>query len=117
MRKELQDLVFLGRLENTVELAGNHWTLTTLSAQDRLDATLASSGNQDAIARISSLKIELLKRSLKKVNATEFRNADEVAEFVGQLQGIIIDRLFTKYEDLQAEHEKALDNIDDLKNS
>lgn len=115
MRKVLEDLVFIGRVEKEVPVFGKKWTLTTLTSDEQLEAT-SSTGNYDTLARVNALKIEILARSLKKVENVELDGLAEASEFVGKLQTPVINALFAKYEELQAEQDESLKDLEDLKN-
>lgn len=115
MRKVLEDLVFIGKLEKEYPVYGKKWVLTTLTSDEQLEATSATA-NYDTLARVSALKIEILARSLKSVGGVELVDLNESSEFVGKLQTPIINALFTKYEELQQEQDEALKDLEDLKN-
>lgn len=115
MRKALQDLVFIGRLEEKFTVYGRDFTLATLTSSSQLDATSATDG-YDTLSRVNALKIQILSRSLKKVGDVEVNDISEAIEFMGQLQMPIINELFTKYESLQKQQDDALKNLDEIKN-
>lgn len=115
MRKALQDLVFMGKLEETFTVYGKKFSLSTLTSSEQLDATSATDG-YDTLSRVNALKIEILSRSMKKVGDVELNDLSETIEFVGSLQMPMINELFTKYELLQKQQDEALKNLDEIKN-
>lgn len=115
MRKIFEDLVFLGKLEKDVKLYGKIWTFTTLTAEEQVEAT-AVTGQLEPIARINALRVQLLARSLRKIDGNEIVDKEEALEIVRSLQFPIINALYEKYEELQSEQEKSLKNIDEIKN-
>lgn len=115
MRKALEDLVFIGKLEENFVVFGKNFTLSTLTSNEQLSATSATDG-YDTLARVNALKIEILARSLRKVEDVELTDIQESAEFVGKLQMPIINELFSKYEVLQKKQDDALKELNELKN-
>ena len=115
MRKIFEDLIFLGKIEKDVKLFGKTWTLTTLTAEEQVEAT-AVTGQLETIARINALRVQFLGRSLKKIDGHEIVDVEEALEIVGKLQFPVINALYAKYEELQAEQEQGLKEIDEIKN-
>lgn len=115
MRKSLEDLIFIGRIDKTFNVFGKKWTLSTLTSSEQLEATSATDGF-DTLSRVPALKIAILARSVKKVEDIELNDVKENSEFIGKLQMPLINELFSKYEELQREQDDALKNLDDIKN-
>jgi hypothetical protein len=115
MRDIFNDLVFLGRIEKEVKLFGKKWTLSTLTAEQQVEATAATS-DLEAIARVNALKIQILSKSLKKINDIEFIDEREALEVVSGLQLPVVNALFTEYESVQREQDEKLKDLDELKN-
>lgn len=115
MRKALEDLIFIGRIQETYKIFGKNFTLSTLTSSEQLEATAATDG-YDTLSRVNALKIEILARSLKKVEDIELNDVAEKVEFIGKLQMPIINELFAKYEELQKRQDDALKDLNDLKN-
>lgn len=115
MRKALEDLVFVGKIEESFKVYGTDFTLATLTSNDQLEATSATDG-YDTLSRVNALKIEILARSVKKVGTVELNDVAENVEFIGTLQMPIINELFTKYEELQKKQDSALKDLNEIKN-
>lgn len=115
MRKALEDLIFIGKIEETFPLVGKKWTLKTITSEEQVEAT-SNTANLDNLARITALKIEILGFALTKVDDIELNDPEETVEFVKRLQTPLINALFTKYEELQAKQDEALTELDELKN-
>ncbi|MDF2533961.1 MAG: hypothetical protein K0R18_118 [Bacillales bacterium] len=115
MRKSLEDLIFIGRIDKSFKVFGKNWTLSTLTSNEQLDATSSTDG-YDTLSRVNALKIEILARSVKKVEDIELNDVKENVEFIGSLQMPLINELFSKYEVLQKEQDDSLKNLDDIKN-
>lgn len=115
MRKALEDLVFLGQMEDTFTLLGKTWKITTVSSDEQLSATSRTS-SYDNLARLNALKIEILSFALKQVDGIELKDSDETGEFVRRLPQPIINAIFEKYEDLATKQAEALEEVEELKN-
>ncbi|AEO93441.1 gp181 [Bacillus phage G] len=115
MRKSLEDLVFVGRIEESFKVYGNDFVLTTLTSSEQLSAT-AATDRYDNLSRVNALKIEILARSMKKVGDIELNDLQETLDFVGTMQMPMINELFGKYEILQKKQEEALKDLNELKN-
>lgn len=115
MRKALEDLVFLGQMEDTFTLLGKSWRIATISSDDQLSATSRTS-SYDNLARLNALKIEILAFALKQVDKTELNDPDETGEFVRKLPQPIINAIFEKYENLATKQAEALQEVEELKN-
>lgn len=116
MRKILEDLIFSGYIENTVEIYDKTWRLRTLTSEENLAAINAMSNYTESLSRIYALKIEVLGRSLKEVNGILIENVEEGIEFIKNLQTPIVNRLYEEYEKLYENQQKSLVATDELKN-
>lgn len=115
MRKALEDLVFIGMVEDTFKVYGKDFTLSTLTSSDQLAATAATE-DYDNLARVNAIKIQILARSLKKIGDIELHDIEENLEFIGKMQMPMINVLFTKFEELQKKQDDALKDLGELKN-
>lgn len=115
MRKSLEELIFLGRLTREVIIFGKKWVLSTLEASEQKDATSATSG-LEPVVRVLALKMEILARSLTKIDDMELNSLSEKLDFIKKLQMPLIDKLFSEYEKLLKEQEEIIGNPDELKN-
>jgi hypothetical protein len=115
MRKVLEDLIFLGAVEEEVKAFGKSWKMRTLSSKDHLDAT-KETGNFDTLTRIYALKMENLGRALQSVDGVTFVDKNESLELVKQMQPIIVNKLYEEYETLQKKQNTSLENLEELKN-
>ena len=114
MRKALNDLIFLGVIKETVEIAGHIWTIQTLTTEEQLEVTNAASNYNNHVLKIS-LTIETLLRAIKTVDNVLIIDKNEAAEFIKQLQPIIINKLYAEYIKIQEKQNKSLENIDEIK--
>jgi len=114
MRKALTDLIFLGVIKETVEIGGHIWTLQTLTTEEQLEVTNATGNYTEYIAKLYSLTIEILIRSLKMVDDEPFTDRAETTEFIKQLQPIIVNKLYEEYNKMQEKQSKSLENIDEI---
>jgi hypothetical protein len=115
MRKIFEDLIFIGRVEKEVSLYGHTWLLSTLTAEEQIDATAATSGF-DNIARVNAIKSQFLARSLKSIDGTKILDFAEALEVIGKMQYPILSGLFLKYEELQKEQDDTLKDLEQIKN-
>jgi hypothetical protein len=111
MRKALEDLIFVGNVQETYKLFGKDWTLKTLSNDEQLAAT-TSTRDYDNLSRVSAIKISTLARSITEVNNISLTDVTEKIELLGKMQQPIIDLLFDKYIELQKIQDEALKDID-----
>ena len=116
MRKALTDLIFLGVIKETVEIGNHTWTLQTLTTEEQLEATNITANYTEYFAKVYALTIEILIRALKMVDNEPFADKAEVTEFIKQLQPIVVNKLYEKYNKMQEKQDKSLENIDELKN-
>ncbi len=115
MKKILEDLIFLGAVQEEVSLLGKKWKMQTLNSEEHLSAT-SSTGDYETLSRIYALKLEILCRSLKAIDGIQLDDESETFEFVRKLQPPIINKLYEEYEKLQQKQNDSLRNIDDIKN-
>lgn len=115
MRKALEDLIFIGKMEESFDLIGKKWKLRTLTSEEQVDAT-SNTANFDNLARVTALKIEILGFALTQVDDIVLNDPEETADFVRKLQTPIINALFMKYEELQRKQDTALADLNELKN-
>ncbi|MFW6014950.1 MAG: hypothetical protein ACOCRK_00770 [bacterium] len=116
MKKELQDLVFIGRIEETVKVLGKEWKMVTLNSDEHLGATNNSGKYNDTLSRLYAMKIEFLSRAIKSVSGIPFDDVDEAKEFLSEAQPTLVNRLYDKYEELQQKQNESLKDLDEIKN-
>lgn len=116
MRKILEDLVFSGYIENTVEIHDKTWRLRTLTSEQNLSAINAMTAYTENLSRIYAMKIEVLGRALKEVNGIIIEDVEEGIEFIKNLQTPIVNKLYDEYEKLYADQQKSLGETEELKN-
>lgn len=116
MNKNLEDLIFLGRVEEEVTLYGKKWMLRVLDSNEQLIATNESSKYNDTLARVFALKIEILGRSLSSVDGENINDIVEGIELIKKLQPIVTNNLFNEYEKLQKKQEDLLKDPEEIKN-
>jgi hypothetical protein len=115
MKDALKDLVFLGYVEEEVELYGKEWKLKTLNSEEQLEASNAT-GNYDTVSRLLALKMEILGRSLQEVDRIKIDDVEEGLEFVKSLQQPLIQDLYEEYENIQEKQDDSLNDVDEIKN-
>lgn len=115
MRKALEDLIFMGKVEETFKVYGKDFTLSTLTSNEQVEATSSTDG-YDTLSRVNALKVAILSRSVKKIDNIELNDVQENLEFIGKLQMPIINELFSKYEVLQKKQDDALKDLNEIKN-
>lgn len=115
MRKDLEDLIFLGSMRETYNLFGKKWTLRTITSDEQLKSTIATS-NFDMVTRLHAVKLEVLAYSLESIDGVVLNDAVETIEFLRKLPMQVINSLFAKYDELQSKQNEALEDIEELKN-
>ncbi len=99
MRKELEQIIFLGKLTDTIEIFGKVWTLQTMTFAEQADVVRKLNSTDDA-TNILSMKKQVIKKALISIDDIELNNEDEKEEFIDQLPVAVIDALFGKYDDM-----------------
>lgn len=100
-----KDLVFLGRMEKEIEIAGWAFTLQTLTGQEQREL-LARIMSLDADQRLIYAKPFTIGMSLSEINGTPLMAAAQSAgfedplEFICSWQDPLIERLYDEYEKL-----------------
>ncbi len=115
MRKSLEDLIFLGRIEKDVNLFDKTWKMVTLDSTEHLAATNATA-DFDTLTRFFALKVQIISRSLKQVNDIVLDDLEETYKFVEKLQPIVINKLYEEYEKIQLKQSESLKDMDEIKN-
>lgn len=116
MRKILEDLLFVGTVKETYKIFGKEWVLKTLTSDEQLQAT-SSTSDYDNVSRINALKIALLSRSICEIDGVELKDLREKIEFLGKLQQPVVDMLYVKFNELQKEQNKSIEEMDsEIKN-
>ena len=115
MRKILEDLIFLGRIEDEVTILGKKWKLATLTSEEYVETT-NNTAHYDTISRIYSLKIEILSRALKGIDDIVLDDAAETLELENKLQPALVNKLYEKYEEMQIKQNSSLEDLTEIKN-
>ena len=114
MSKILEDLIFIGEVEEEIVLFNKTWKMKTLTSEEHLSATSATA-DYDPISRIFAIKVEVLSRAVKSVDGVIFESRLEASKTFRNMQAIIIDKLYQKYDEIQQKQENALSKFEDLK--
>ena len=118
MRKALEDLIFIGNLQETYTLFNKTWTLKTLTSDEQLQVA-NSTRDYDNLARLQAIKIATLARSILEIDNIELKDVNEKIELLSKLQQPIVDLLYNKYLELQKKQDdefKSLTLGEDIKN-
>lgn len=115
MKKVLQDLIFLGRVEKEVTVFGKKWKMITLDSDEHLKAT-NSTGNYDNLSRLYALKVEILSRAIQGIDGIVIEDEIEGRELVTKLQPPVVNKLYDEYEKMQQKQNDSLNELDDIKN-
>lgn len=130
----IEDLLMFGALKHEVTILGMRFMVRTLKISEREDAYGAVAHlPATSFVHFSSLRDEILARSLEKVNGLPLHSyyrpdkddpsdLDEISKrvkVVKSMYGPIVDKLYELYNLLEDKSAKALNDVsfDDLKNS
>lgn len=118
MRKELEQIIFLGKLTRTVEIFDKSWTIETLDFQNQVDLlTKTNAGKQDKFDFMSYKRL-VVEKCLKTVEDIDIK-PEEKKEFVSRLPMAVIDKLVKAYSELDEEFNKSINpqEEEEIKNS
>jgi hypothetical protein len=121
--KSLKDLIFLGRIERSVEINGFLFKLTTLSVQEQKDVVFKLIKIPEE-NRIFNAKIVSLAFAVKSINLIPLDQIDVDGNFedlndkkiniMQELQVSVINKLYKIYEEMITESEYEV-NIEEIK--
>ena len=121
--KSLRDLIFLGRIERSVEINGFLFKLTTLSVQEQKDVVFKLIKIPEE-NRIFNAKVISLAFAVKSINLTPLDQIDVDGNFedlndkkiniMQELQVSVINKLYKIYEEMITESEYEV-NIEEIK--
>jgi len=121
--KSLKDLIFLGRIERSVEINGFLFKLTTLSVQEQKDVVFKLIKIPEE-NRIFNAKVISLAFAVKSINLTPLDQIDVDGNFedlndkkiniMQELQVSVINKLYKIYEEMITESEYEV-NIEEIK--
>lgn len=108
MRKELEQIIFLGKLTDTVEIFGKNWTIKTLDFAEQADLQQYLGKNENDF-NVLGYKKAIVKKCLVSIDDIELEK-DESEEFVSRLPMAVIDKIVIAYQKL---NEKFTESITD----
>ena len=116
MRKELEDIIFLGRQTTTVEILGKIWTLQTIDVLKYTNVVKQINTNDNALNLIL-LKKNIVKEALVSIDDVVIKD-NERESFINSLPFAIIDKLFVAYDNMTSQLNKQLtqEDIEEIKN-
>lgn len=117
MKKELEQLIFSGKITDTVEILGKTWTLQTVDIAEHTEV-VKKLNDKNTNLNLLILKQNMISRALVSIDDIILDDKKEREEFVSKLPLAIIDKLFLKYNDMTERLNKALDeeDIEEIKN-
>lgn len=118
MRQILEDLIFIGNLQETYTLFNKKWTLRTLTSDEQLQVT-DSTSSYDSLSRLQAIKIASLARSIVEIDNVELKDLGEKLDFLRKLQQPIVNILYEKYTELQKKQDEEFKSLtlgEDIKN-
>ncbi len=119
----LKELIFLGKLRETVDIAGYKFVVTTLSVKQQ-KKVLENIMTQDQSARILDIKPLTVSYALESVNGVSPQNLcdddslttedERRAYVIMNMQSVIVERLYKAYENLveESNREVGIENLD-----
>ena len=122
--EDLRSLIFLGKLTKTVKLGGFSFEISTLTTAEQRDVMTTIMTDGDATRRMLDVKPLTMSYSVQSVNGVpleELCNDDSITsvqnrrlEVMLSLQSVLLEKLYTEYDELVARSSKEL-GIEDLK--
>ena len=120
--KDIRELIFLGRIEETFEEFGFTWAVHTLNGKENSEA-MAAVQHLDGLAQLNQLRIEVLSRAIGTINGqpleTLYQGSDPNAsiatkrrEVMGSLQSPVLNKLFDKYSAMVDRGNKSVEGSD-----
>lgn len=97
MRKQLEQILFLGKLTDTIEILGKTWTLETVPFKEQLNVIKKIQGYKEENVSNLVMQQEYITLSLVSVDDVEFENIEEKREFVSKLPMAVVSKLFVKF--------------------
>lgn len=125
-RKKLENIIFLGRLTKTIEIAGQQFELSTLTNREQNEVMKEVFESADG-ADLFKIRVLSLANGLKTINGIKLDDFDvfseeEEAEFssaykrrqaiVDNLQLTLVERLYDEYNSLLEENEQLINGAD-----
>jgi len=115
--KKLESIIFTGKMESTIEVAGSRFELSTLTNRENnnIIRTLMAAGD---ISDVLSVRVLTLSYVIKKINDVPFgdlvddsgiASEDQRVSIVDNMQSSVIEHLWAKYEEMLTEHEGLID--------
>jgi hypothetical protein len=99
MKKELEQLIFEGKLTDSIKLLNRTWTLQTNSVDDNREVAKKVNTDNDNV-NLLNFKIDCVARSLVSIDDIVLESYKEKSEFVSKLPLVIVDKLFDTYNKL-----------------
>lgn len=119
--KELESLIFLGRLEKEFTISNFKFKLSTLSNVEQKNMIMyINSSKEDE--KIFALKIATLSFAIKEINSIPFEvliesdSFEDKVQFLNKLQSNLLDSLFSIYGELYKESNDIV-SVEEIKKS
>jgi hypothetical protein len=123
-RNDLQSLIELGSIKDTIDMGGFEFTLRSLSATEKLDINEEFGGEKLDDRQVFDLNIKLLAMSIESINGTPIESLhpspkEDVIltkmEIVAALQTPVLARLLDFYAEIAERCDKQF-SVDQIKN-
>lgn len=116
MRKELEDIIFLGKVTTKTELLGKAWTLQLVDVVKYANIIKQINTNDNAL-NVILLKKNMIKEAIVSVDDIEIKE-NEREQFINALPFQIIDALFAKYTEMADQFSGNLtkEDVEEIKN-
>jgi hypothetical protein len=116
MNKVLNDLIFLGKADETIELFGHKWEMHTLSTDEQIEV-VTSTSDYDEAARVAAIQLAALSRAITKVDGEPTGTVSDTYELLSQIQAYIVSALYDKYDIMASNQINLLGDMKEIKNS
>lgn len=117
MKKELEQLIFSGKITDTVEILGKVWTLEIIDITEHVSIVKKLNDKNNNL-NLLMLKQNMIAKALVSIDSIILDDEKEKEEFVSKLPLVIIDKLFEKYTEMTNKLSKSLDEeeVEEIKN-
>lgn len=109
----LEELAGLGKVTKELEpYQGLKVIMHSLSAgeEQKVNEHVATFPN-DIVARAKALQIETLAHTIESINGKPFNEVKELRELLSNLQGMVLDQLYSAYLSIEKESADSLDKL------
>lgn len=117
MKKELEQIIFAGKITDTIQIMGRVWTLQTIDITEHTEVVSSLNAKDENLNGLK-LQIGIVSKALVSVDDIVLDDQKEKEEFISKLPLAVIRKLFTKYDEMMNRLNNNIDEetIEEIKN-